>query len=132
MQTGTSRKQWSLVGVAMITAISANQATAVTLFEDNFEGLNPGMPYTAPLWLGEFGIGHASTDNAWWACLREFMASTDVDWSYWALNGTQGPGYGRTDGAEEGYGVLNASWSAPANAVHLRQLQALVPARLGL
>jgi endoglucanase len=92
--------------------------------------LTPGMPYTAPLWLGEFGIGHDNTGNAWWACLREFMASTDVDWSYWALNGTQGPGYGRTDGAVEGYGVLDATWTQPANATHIGQLQALQAARV--
>ena len=90
----------------------------------------PGGPVTAPLWLGEFGIHHAQTTNPWWTCLLEYVADKDLDWSYWALNGTQGPGYNRTDGGEEGYGILDVTWSAPANLEHLEQLQAIVPARL--
>jgi endoglucanase len=92
--------------------------------------LAAGQASTAPLWLGEFGISHSNTDNAWWTCIMQYMADTDLDWAYWALNGTQGPGYGRTDGGLEGYGVLDLSWAAPANATHLEQLQALQAARL--
>lgn len=101
---------------------------------DNAAGyvLNPGMPYTAPLWLGEFGINHNDTTNAWWTCIQQYIADKDLDWSYWALNGTQGPGYGRTDGSVEGYGVLDTTWSQPANTVHADQLRALQPARLGV
>jgi endoglucanase len=87
--------------------------------------VNPGMPYTAPLWLGEFGIGHNDTANAWWSCMREYMAAKDFDWAYWPLNGTQGPGYNRVAGKEESFGVLNMTWDAPANPAHLSQLQAL-------
>jgi endoglucanase len=94
--------------------------------------LTPGMPYTAPLWLGEFGINHHNTSHPWWTCLLTYMADKDLDWSYWALNGTQGPGYNRTDGAEEGYGVLDTAWNAAANPTHIEQLQALQPARLAL
>ena len=92
--------------------------------------VTPGLAYTAPLWLGEFGVGHNDTGNAWWACMREYMTEKDFDWAYWPLNGTQGPGYGRTAGAEEGYGVLNTTWDAPANATHLSQLQAMQAATL--
>ena len=87
--------------------------------------------YTSPLWIGEFGIEHAGTDNPWWQCFTEYLAEKDLDWAYWAINGTQGPGYNRTDGAEEGYGVLNPTWDAAANANHLAQLQALIPPTTG-
>ena len=39
-------------------------------------------------------------------------------------------GYGRVAGAEEGYGVLDTTWGAPANSTHLSQLQALQTATL--
>jgi endoglucanase len=92
--------------------------------------VEPGRSYTAPLWLGEFGIHHDQTTHPWWTCLLEYVAEKDLDWSYWALNGTQGPGYNRTDGAAEGYGILDVTWSEPANADHLRQLQAIQAPRL--
>ena len=57
----------------------------------------------------------------------EYLAEKGFDWAYWALNGTQGPGYNRADGAEETYGVLDVNWAAPATQTHLEQLQALQP-----
>ena len=81
-----------------------------------------------PVWLGEFGVNRdAATTNPWWACLREYMTETDVDWAYWALNGTEGPGYGRTLGAVETYGILDPTWTSPGNPDHVAQLQALIP-----
>jgi endoglucanase len=90
-----------------------------------------GQAYTAPLWIGEFGIEHHGTDNPWWQCFTEYLTEKDLDWAYWPLNGTQGPGYNRTDGAEEGYGVLDTTWTASANVDHLAQLQALAIATTG-
>jgi endoglucanase len=83
-----------------------------------------------PVWVGEFGVSNTAHDNPWWACLREYMLELDVDWAYWALNGTQGKGYSRTDGAVEGYGVLNPTWTAAAQPVHLQHLQELQPTQL--
>jgi endoglucanase len=112
----------------------AGDCPAWTASMDSSAGyvLQPGMPYTAPLWLGEFGIAQNNTSHLWWSCVRDYLADKDLDWSYWALNGTQGPGYNRTDGAPEGYGVLDTTWKAAANATHLEHLQALQPARLGV
>ncbi len=97
--------------------------------------VNEGQPYTAPLWLGEFGTNHNNvpTDAAtdWWTWIRQYMADKDLDWSVWALNGTEGRGYGRTFGAEETFGVLDTTWSAPAPAPYIASLQALQPATQG-
>ncbi|HEX4165842.1 MAG TPA: cellulase family glycosylhydrolase [Bryobacteraceae bacterium] len=87
--------------------------------------VTPGQPYTAPVWLGEFGNCHTAstciTDvpsspsgGFWFASLREYLAKYDIDWSWWALNGTETTGNGRTFGAEESYGLLNPYWNAPA------------------
>lgn len=93
--------------------------------------ITEGTAYTAPFLVGEFGIGHDQTEHPWWVCFREYLAARDFDWTYWALNGTQGAGYGRTAGDEVTYGVLDVSWSAPANPMHLEQLKALMAPTIG-
>ena len=56
--------------------------------------------------------------------------TTISTWCYWAVNGTEGSGYGRTFGAEETFGVFDTTWTAPASSDFLASLQALVPAVL--
>ena len=92
--------------------------------------VNEGHPYTAPLWLGEFGTNHTSPSAIWWPWIQRYMAEKDLDWSVWALNGTQGAGYGRSFGAEETFGVLNAQWTGSASDSYTSALQALMPATL--
>ena len=77
--------------------------------------LTQGHPYTAPVWVGEFGASAAkapqftvatsgncaqrdsgsscditTSDNGpWLNCFLNYLNSNDADWSYWAVNGTQ-------------------------------------------
>lgn len=65
--------------------------------------LTPGKEFTAPVWLGEFGTCHTSPDcvhagqqphlndngGFWFQCLISFLKSVDLDWSYWAIDGTE-------------------------------------------
>jgi endoglucanase len=93
--------------------------------------LAPNQAYTAPVWLGEFGNCHTaatcvtdttSSDGSgglWFASLRQYLANNDVDWGWWAVNGTESTGSGRTFGSEETYGVLNPYWNGPAVANQL-------------
>lgn len=105
-----------------------------------------GQAYTAPVWVGEFGASNSSPNStladvadvtaatpsaAWWAWIRQYIAEKDFDWSVWALNGTQGRGYGRTFGAQETFGVLGIDWTTPAPQPFIAALQALQPATLG-
>ncbi|AKT42363.1 uncharacterized protein CMC5_065890 [Chondromyces crocatus] len=93
------------------------------------------QPYTAPVWVSEFGTCHTSatcvTDTTgqgfWFSSIRQYLIEADIDWAYWALNGTQARGTGRTFGAEETYGVLDTSWSAPASAALHGALEAIIP-----
>jgi endoglucanase len=92
-----------------------------------------------PLWIGEFGNCHTSatcvTDTTasdgsgglWFSYIRQFLAANDIDWSWWAVNGTETTGSGRTFGSEETYGVLNPYWNAPAvpNQLPLSSLNVL-------
>ncbi|HEY3594565.1 MAG TPA: glycoside hydrolase family 5 protein [Polyangiaceae bacterium] len=90
-----------------------------------------GQPYTAPVWLGEFGTNHTSPSPVWWPWIEQYVTEKDLDWCFWALNGTQGSGYGRTFGAVETFGVLNAQWTDTASPSFLGALQALAPATMG-
>jgi endoglucanase len=90
-----------------------------------------GHPYTAPLWLGEFGTDHTTPNPTWWPWIQQYMAEKDLDWAVWAVNGTQGAGYGRTFGADETFGVLNPQWTGPASDSYLSALRALMPKTLG-
>eukprot|EP01121_Diplochlamys_sp_Union-15-3_P022633 TRINITY_DN9707_c0_g1_i2.p1 TRINITY_DN9707_c0_g1~~TRINITY_DN9707_c0_g1_i2.p1 ORF type:complete len:379 (-),score=48.71 TRINITY_DN9707_c0_g1_i2:38-1174(-) len=73
----------------------------------------------APLWLGEFGTCHSSVScvqgnsaqGIWFQYLIQYIKSNDLSWSYWALDGTESSGTGRTYNAEESYGILNMQWS---------------------
>jgi len=94
-----------------------------------------GQPYTAPVWLGEFGTCHTSAscvdDTAgqglWFAGIRMYLTEADIDWSYWPLNGTEATGTSRTLGAEDSYGVLDPAWTQPALPALTSALQAIEP-----
>lgn len=70
-------------------------------------------PFTAPVWVGEFGIDHTASGVAswWFQSFLRYLDDADIDWSYWALNGTQSTGTTRTLGAEEGFGILDTTWT---------------------
>ncbi len=77
-----------------------------------------------PVWIGEFGTcntgpnclagGGPHDTGRWFSSLMGYVKRYDVDWCYWALNGTQNTGTGRHYGAVEDYGILNRDWSGVA------------------
>jgi endoglucanase len=95
--------------------------------------LTQNQSYTAPVWVGEFGTSHTAADvtSVWFDGINQYLVDADIDWCYWAVNGTQATGTGRTFGAEETYGVLDQTWSASALAALTSKLQALQPATQG-
>lgn len=106
-----------------------NSMDKATLYSNLNSGFgfvaNPGKTYSAPVWVSEFGIGFdASTsdaDKTWFANLTQYLIDYDLDFAYWALNGTQ------TDKVE-GYGLLTEDWSAPRNDWRTPYMNALVNA----
>jgi endoglucanase len=95
--------------------------------------LAQGKPYTAPVWVGEFGTDHdgAHVSAFWFQSFARYLSEADIDWSYWALNGTEATGAGRTLGAEESFGFLDAAWSAPASKDLAAALAVLAPQHEG-
>ena len=89
-----------------------------------------------PLWIGEFGTCNtantcvsstANTDNGFWfGFLTTYLQANKLDWSYWAINGTESTGNTRTWGAAETYGVLNPTWNASSLPALTSALQTLM------
>lgn len=55
--------------------------------------LEGGRPYTAPVWIGEFGTAN---NSAFFQDSVNYFAEKDVDWGYWPLNPTR-PCGGKVD-----------------------------------
>lgn len=78
--------------------------------------LKEGQPYTAPVWVSEFGEWHdgRNHDHGWWPNFLAFLEEKDLDFAYWRIDGTESNGTSRMFGAEAGFGIMNESWSGPA------------------
>jgi endoglucanase len=106
-----------------------------------------GRPYTAPVYVGEFGTcnglraGESEaacledqgpfSQGRWFRALTKILNEGDVDWCYWSLNATTSTGTeaGRVFGSLDFYGVLAPGWQRPASAVLLGLLQGIQPVR---
>ncbi|PAN06838.1 hypothetical protein PAHAL_1G292000 [Panicum hallii] len=80
-----------------------------------------------PLFLSEFGADLRGGDlkgNRYFPCAAAVAAEHDLDWAYWALQGSYALRQG-VAGMDEVYGVLDWSWSKPRNETVLPRIQAL-------
>ncbi|WVZ74772.1 hypothetical protein U9M48_022909 [Paspalum notatum var. saurae] len=80
-----------------------------------------------PLFLSEFGAdsrGAALRDNRFFPCAAAVAAEHDLDWAYWALQGSYALRQG-VAGMDEVFGVLDWSWTRPRNQTVLSRIQAL-------
>ena len=96
--------------------------------------IEKGKPYTAPVWVSEWGDWHDGRNfgEGWWPWFEEYLKDGDFDWGYWRGDGTESRGTSRTFGAPAGFGVLNATWDgAAAGGVLLRSLRPLQGATKG-
>ena len=98
--------------------------------------LEEGQPYSTPVYVGEFGTCYtnagcyrslaAGSYGLWYQAMLQCLADHQVDWAYWAVNGTQARAPGRTFGAPETYGLFNTNWDGPARPDHLAALQSIL------
>ena len=91
--------------------------------------LTQNQSYTAPVWIGEFGTCHYNScikGDTWWNSIRQYIVNADIDWSWWAMDGTESTGDGRTYGSEETFGILNLTWNGMASQQLVMDLQAIM------
>jgi endoglucanase len=97
--------------------------------------LTQGQAYTAPVWVSEFGtcntsdtcVSDSSGGGLWFQSFLRVLDDADVDWGYWPLNGTEASGTGRTLGAADSYGVLDAQWAGASRAALIQALRSRQP-----
>jgi aryl-phospho-beta-D-glucosidase BglC (GH1 family) len=105
---------------------STTTYASLTRVWDSYFGFivaKPVMPYSAPVWLGEFGTCNLQktcvadttpgSQGQWFASLVQYIGSHGLGWAYWSANGTQSSGPTRMYGQAEGYGLLSADWTTP-------------------
>lgn len=75
----------------------------------------PGHPWTAPVYISEWGgcvQGACPADRAAFTqAVLTYQRSAQIDFAWWPLNGTQMAGYGRVKGAVETFGLATQDWS---------------------
>ncbi|KAJ9451450.1 Endoglucanase [Diplonema papillatum] len=91
---------------------------------------NVSAPYAAPVWVGEFGVCHTNSSSCvqseFWTTLQKYLRDGGMPFSWWAIDGTMSRAPGREYGGEETFGLLNTTWSGPANTLLISQLQSLM------
>ena len=106
-----------------------------------------GANVTAPVFVSEFGTCHTGLDciqdvasavrhlrldnGLWFTYFARYAKEHDLDWAFWALNGSTCDGTGRVPGAEETFGLLNMCWNAYVYPPLLEAIQALQPPTSG-
>ncbi|GAB2647881.1 hypothetical protein GCM10027271_01800 [Saccharopolyspora gloriosae] len=73
-----------------------------------------GMPYTAPLWISEFGVGRGEQDpkaRAWFENFVDFLVDNDANFAYWPLVGWQ------EGGETDGWGLVH--WDEAGDRITL-------------
>ena len=96
--------------------------------------------WTTPVLLGEYGSCHpdeaSCTEASWFAAVRQYLAAADLDWTYWAVNGTGSSALvdpttctatPRAPGCIEPYGVADPAWAGDASPALSADLRALEP-----
>lgn len=100
--------------------------------------LEQGKPFTAPVWVSEFGTCTLPASSAcganagrYFAYVRRYLQDASIDWAYWPLNGTDATCTSlaphacahRGFGARETFGLLDTSWQHTSNPGIVASLQ---------
>ncbi|XP_050226449.1 glycosyl hydrolase 5 family protein-like [Mercurialis annua] len=78
-----------------------------------------------PMFLGEFGIdqrGLSRGGEHFMACFNAYAADTDIDWGFWAWQGSYYYRENQTD-MEETFGAMTYNWNQFRNPEYLRRME---------
>ena len=80
--------------------------------------LEENQPYTAPLWLGEFGT---NSESDYWKYLIQYLGERpQIGWAYWAYNG-----YKENKDDDESFGLLEKDMKTVRHPWKLAALQSI-------
>ncbi len=85
-----------------------------------------GHPYTAPVWVSEFGESGELDSSPWFDNLIRYLREGDFDFAYWALN--PGP---KPSGEDEAYGLLEPDWVTPLDDFRTQALMEIAAPTTG-
>ncbi len=88
--------------------------------------IQENQPYTAPVWVSEFGIGVEETNSEWFQNIIRYLKEGDFDFAYWPLN--PGP---KASGEEETFGLLELDWKTPRDDFRTQALQDIAAPSIG-
>ncbi|KAL4019131.1 hypothetical protein IC575_022770 [Cucumis melo] len=80
-------------------------------------------PY--PLWLSEFGYdlrGDNKAQNRFMSCFLAHIVGKDLDWAYWAFQGTYMYRQGQ-ESVDEAFGIMDSTWTKDRNPQLNQMLQ---------
>jgi len=98
--------------------------------------LDHGRPWTAPVWMGEFG---AEQPGEYWHHMLRYLSDRDVDWAYWPLTALKlAEGYYDATGAfiyfgngprweNDTFSILASDGISVRDAWRMLGLQAIMP-----
>jgi len=97
--------------------------------------LEEGYPFSAPVWMGEFGT---NVRGQYWLNFVRYLATRDIDFGYWSINGMKFAegwinGYGeftlyrQPRWENETFGILDQTYEMVSQTWKLLDLQALMP-----
>eukprot|EP00933_Yihiella_yeosuensis_P012706 TRINITY_DN12176_c4_g1_i1.p1 TRINITY_DN12176_c4_g1~~TRINITY_DN12176_c4_g1_i1.p1 ORF type:complete len:737 (+),score=83.88 TRINITY_DN12176_c4_g1_i1:65-2275(+) len=129
-----------LTAVFSIVFIFGFMAPTYWLFQTHMNNqwgfvLEEGHPYTAPVWMGEFGN---SERGHYWNNMMHYLNEYDIDFAYWAINGKKWKtGYidvrsgiwipEAAHWSQEPFGMLAEDYWTLRSVWRLLDLQALMP-----
>lgn len=97
--------------------------------------VEPDKPYTAPLFVSEFGTFadcHKDSCATWWPDFLQYLSEGDFDWAVWHGDGTWSRDSLHRFNGPTNYGVLASDWRSPAaDGELLVALKSVMPATLG-
>lgn len=87
----------------------------------------PDKPYTAPVWISEFGTFNdcrKESCSRWWPDFVRYLSEGDFDWAVWQGDGTNSRSSGLADqghvfNTATNYGLLSPDWRRPAQTGEL-------------
>jgi len=97
--------------------------------------LEEGLSFTAPVWMGEFGV---DVRGQYWLNFVRYLATRDIDFAYWAINGIKFSegwinGYGEftlydePEWTNESFGLLDHTYEMVRHTWKILDVQALMP-----